>query len=426
MFTQNEQIAIIGGGLSGIAMALCLHELGISSTVYEMRVTEKGSRTAGGGMMIGANSLALLDKWGVYDKIVTKGYQFERLWYKNSQEETIDWFPFGSKERDSYGSLRIYRQQLLESVYETCREKGIQIHFDKKFARIMEETGSGVLFELTDGTVHAASMLVGADGIHSKVREYILPHVEQKFTHLMAVAYEVAASQLRIPADKDYKLPLQITSNKGVFILAPQTPDGNLLLAATQCSTPNRTRDEWEVFFDDKEGLKRLVQEHIDSYPDSVRSAMEHIDEETLNAWPYYLLPQLDTWTSQPHRRVVIVGDAAHGLPPTTGQGASQAFEDVYTLGLLISRLRAEPRLGWKEALAFWQNMRQTRIKDLWLLTKQLNNKRLPLDKQALLGGDEIWVNEMDRNPGQMDWLYQPKLAEPIEAWAKGSLERSV
>ena len=311
-------------------------------------------------------------------------------------------------------------------MYETCREKGITIHFHKKFARIVEETTTGVVFELSDGTMHSASMLVGADGIHSRVREYILPQIEPRFTHLMAVAYEVPASQLRIPADKNYKLPLQVTSTKGIFILAPQTPDGSLLLAATQCSTPNRTREEWEVFFKDKEGLRDLVRKDADAYPDSIRSAMEHIDEETLNAWPYYLLPQLETWTSQLHRRVVIVGDAAHGLPPTTGQGASQAFEDVYTLGLLIARLRAEPSLGWQDALAFWQKMRQARINDLWLLTKQLNNKRLPINKQALLTGDEIWVNEMDKDPGQMDWLYQPKLAESIDDWVEKSLESNV
>ncbi|EOO03550.1 putative kynurenine 3-monooxygenase protein [Phaeoacremonium minimum UCRPA7] len=426
MFSDNEQVAIIGGGLSGIAMALCLHKLDIPATVYEMRETERGERTSGGGMMIGANSLALLDKWDVYEKMVPRGYPFERVYYKNAQEETIDSFPFGSKERDGYGSLRIYRQQLLDAAYETCREKGINIQFNKKFSHVVEETDNGVTFELTDGTTHTAALLIGADGIHSKIRDYILPGVKPKFLNLMAVTYEAAAAHLRVPKDKDYKLPVQVTTDKGIFILAPQTPDGSLMLAGTQYSTPDRTREEWAALLKDTEGLKQLIRRDIDSYPDIIRSALENINGETFNVWPFYLLPQLERWTSQPHRRVVILGDAAHALPPTTGQGASQAFEDVYTLGLLIVRLRAEPKLRWEEALEFWQKMRQTRIDDLLLLTKQMNNKRLPMNQQALLSGDDIWVNELDKNPGQMDWLYQPKLTEQIDAWVAAALENGV
>lgn len=426
MFSDKDQVAIIGGGLSGIAMALCLHELGIPATVYELRETERAERTAGGGMMIGANSLALLDKWGVYEKMVPRGYSFERVYYKNAKEETFDSFPFGSKERDGYGSLRIYRQELLDSAYETCREKGIKVEFSKRFSRVVEETENEVTFELTDGTTHKAALLIGADGIHSKIRDYISPGVEPKFLGLMAVTYEAAAAHMRVPADKDYKFPVQVTTDKGIFVLAPQTPDGSLMLAGTQYPTPDRTREEWAALLKDTQGLKKLIRRDIDSFPDIIQSALENINEETFNIWPFKLLPRLERWTSQPHRRVVIVGDAAHALPPTTGQGASQAFEDVYTLGLLIARLRAEPKLRWEDALEFWQKMRQARIDDLLLLTKQLNNKRLPMTQQALLSPDDIWTNQLDKNPAQMDWLYQPKLVEPIDAWVAEALEKSV
>ena len=373
--------------------------------------------------MIGANSLAFLDKWGVYEKIVPKGYPFENIYYKDTNGETIDSFPFGSKKRDGYGGLRIYRQQLLDSAYEACKEKGIEIHFNKKFSRIVEETATDVTFELTDGSRHTASLLIGADGIHSKIRNHILPNIQPKFTNIMAVTYEVAAAQLRIP--KDYELPVQVTTNKGIFVLAPQTPDGSLLLAGTQYPTPDRTREEWTNLLNNKDLLKKLVRKDIDSFPDLIRSALEHINEETFNVWPFYLLPELEQWTS-PHRRVVIIGDAAHALPPTTGQGVSQAFEDVYTLGVLIARLCDEPRIKWEDTLVFWQQMRQARINDLLVLTKQLNNKRLPLDKQALLSESEIWVNDIKKNPGQMDWLYRPNLVETIDAWIAASLEKSV
>src|SRR4051812_13699573 len=108
-----------------MATALCLNSLNIPCTVYEMRASELAPRTAGGGMMIGANSLRILDAWGVYEKMLPLGYSFDVVHYKDAAEKTTDSFPFGSKVLYGYDGLRIYRQQYLECLYAVCREKGI-------------------------------------------------------------------------------------------------------------------------------------------------------------------------------------------------------------------------------------------------------------------------------------------------------------
>ncbi|KAI0906173.1 hypothetical protein F4823DRAFT_566024 [Ustulina deusta] len=128
----------------------------------------------------------------------------------------------------------------------------------------------------------------------------------------------------------------------------------------------------------------------MDTLPDIVKSAMEDINADSMIMWVFYSIPRLERWTSE-KRRAAILGDAAHAIPPTTGQGASQAFEDVMSLVLLLSTLKENPGIKWEEALDFWQKMRQDGIDDLLVLTKQLNNKRLPLEKRKLLGKGEVW-----------------------------------
>lgn len=302
-----------------MALAICLHSLGVPCTVYEMRRTEAGSRTTGGGMMVGGNALAILDQWGVYEKMLPKGYEFKYVYQKGPDEKTIDQYPFGGKDLFGYDGLRIYRQEYLDSLYEVCQAKGISIEFGARFTRVVEETDANVTFELSDGTTRTASMLVGADGIHSKVREYVCPGSTTKFMGMMAVTSEVATENLRIPEDKDYRFPLQIVTKFGMVAMAPQTPDGSQMLIGTQFPTEDRSREDWEKLFADKEGLKKILQKDLDKWPDMIKSGIENIKVEAMNVWPFQMLPPLPRWTSEPHRRVAILGDAAHALPPVSG-----------------------------------------------------------------------------------------------------------
>lgn len=266
--------------------------------------------------------------------------------------------PLGNKEVFGYQAIRIYRQELLNSLYEVCKEKGIPILFEKKFSRIVDETADGVTFELADGTTHFTRLLVGADGIWSKIRNYVCPGVAPKFTGIGAITYAVPSSQIRIPADKDYKFPVTVTTSNGAFVLAYQKPDGSEMLAGTQYPFEDRSAEGWQALLHDKEGLKAKIRTNQSAWPDLIQSALEEIDGDSMNVWPFYLLPHLDHWASVRHRRVVILGDAAHAVPPTAGQGASQAFEDVQSLALLIAKLRDHRELKWEDALEFWQAFR--------------------------------------------------------------------
>ncbi|KAI0478099.1 FAD dependent oxidoreductase [Xylaria cf. heliscus] len=425
MLYSTDNVAIIGGGLAGMAAALAFNELSIQCAVYEMRDTNAAPPTSSGALMLSPNALRILDRFGLYSKIKELSYAFDYVYYKDADEQTIDQYPLGDDHVFGYPALRIYRQSLLDVLYAACFERNIPIHFSKKFAEVIDESDTHVAFKFADGTTETASLLIGSDGIHSKLRDYVTPGVQKKFVGLAALTWEIPTKQLRIPKEKNYKFPVTILTANGAFVLAPQKADGSAMLAGTQVPLEDRDRDGWSKLFADKEGLVKLATANLEIWPDIAKSGMENINPETMNVWPFYTIPQLPNWASEKHHRVVILGDAAHAIPPTTGQGASQAFEDVMSLALLLSALKENRGLKWEDALQFWQKMRQDRINDLLVLTKQLNNKRLPLEKQKLLSKGDVWVDESAENPSQMAWLYVPKIEETVNSWVEETIATS-
>ncbi|KAF6831363.1 kynurenine 3-monooxygenase [Colletotrichum plurivorum] len=420
MSTPQDDVAIIGGGIAGMALALTLASHSISSTIYEMRPETPLPHHAGGGMMLCPNALRILDSLDLYRPLLERAYRFDYVYYKDGDEKTVDRYPLGGEAEFGYDAVRIFRQELVEMLARACRERGVGIEHGKKFTRVVSEDDEVVEFEFEDGTRKTARLLVGADGIHSRVRSgYVAPEVKPGFVGLAALTFAAPTAELRIPEDKDYKFPVSVASSNGVFVLAPQGADGGEMLAGTQMPLDEAQAGRREGLLADKEGLKAVLRRNEEAWPDVVRSALEGIRDETLNVWPFYMLPALERWAS-PAGRVVVLGDAAHAIPPTTGQGASMALEDAASLALVLKRTRESAgRVSWEDGVRFWQGIRRERLGGLVVLTKQLNNKRLPSQEMAKLPREEIWFEEGE---GQMRWLYVPEVEKKVEEWFKEQL----
>lgn len=371
--------------------------------------------------MLSPNALRVLNSLGVYQHISSKGYNFSNIAFKNREEETTDLYPLGDEHRYGYQALRIYRQILLDELRSIVHERDIPIIYGKKFSHVLSESSSEVSFAFTDGSSASASLLIGADGIHSTIRKYVSPSVSPGYSGMLAITCAVPLSALDFPPDKDYSiLPVTIHGKMGTFVFAPQDIDGSEVLAGTQKKYPEQTREEWDRLFFEKDELLALLSENKSAWPGVVQSALNAIPKETLSIWPYYTVPKLPSWISSSHcNRVLLLGDAAHAIPPTAGQGASQAFEDAFSLALLLSHQSSSksetPDLA--ATLGFWQTYRQERIDRVIKLTLKLNNTRLPEAERKLLDSGMIWNSETDM--GELDWLYN----HDIEKAVLGGLE---
>lgn len=366
--------------------------------------------------MLSPNALRILDVLGVYERIRGKGFNFETLEFKTYDGETTDRYYFGSEESYGYKALRIYRQKLIDELLLLTKEKGVSVEYEKDFSHVSSESADQVSFEFADGSKSSASMLVGADGIHSLVRRHIHPSITTIFSGVLAVTSVVQRPNTRIP--RDYHLPATILAKPGAFIIAPQAADDTELFFGTQRPYPDQNKAGWKKLLADKKELLCFLRKDLAEWPDVVQSILENVEADKITMWPFYMVPRLDRWTSDDHR-VIILGDAAHAIPPTAGQGVNQAFEDVYMLAMLLSKVGGSITLA--AALEFWYKYRQERVDRVLDLTKLMNAKRLPPAEQAKLQASEIWKGEgnVSDSGGQLRWLYVPNIDEHVSEWAQ-------
>ncbi|KAI9931802.1 hypothetical protein MW887_010381 [Aspergillus wentii] len=405
--SSTENIAIIGAGLSGLTLALALYQHGIPCTIYEAR---DAPLNIDGAVMLSPNALRILDILGVYERIRPEGYDFDHLHFRTPSDEPFDTYEFGDSKKYGYSGMRIYRHVLITELSAMIKEANIPINYQKKFQRVVSETTTDVTWVFDDGTTATATCLIGADGIHSRVRKYLYPELEPRFMNAMGVTAAVPTSQLQIP--EGYQLPVTIMNKlHGAFVIAPQLKDGSEVLIGRQKRAAQLDREGWNQLMNDKEWCVDFLRDGINDFPAIVQRAVSDISPSNINLWPFYMVPKLDKWSSE-HSRVIILGDAAHAIPPTAGQGINQAFEDVYTYALTLAK-RGDTSL--ERALKIWQQGRQERVDKLLELNAQIDKRRMPKasdQEESEAGGDF-----------DLEWLYKPELEAIVEKWLGEGLE---
>ncbi|KAG9668282.1 salicylate hydroxylase, partial [Aureobasidium melanogenum] len=401
---MSNEISIIGAGIAGLTLAISLHTQGIPCAIYE---TRPEPQDIGGAVMLSPNSLRLFDDIGIYDNLRRLGYSFDTLYFRDLAGSLKETYPFGSVEKYGYSSLRVYRFQLIDLLLGKVNENNIPIHFNRKFSHVVSETEDTVTWQLIDGTTKTSSLLIGADGIHSRVRKYMYPNLSPMFTGIAGITAAVPTANLKLPSP-DYKMPVTIVSpSYGAFVIAPQKPDGSEVLIGKQKRMTELTREEWRKFYADKRAAAAFLREDAEVFGDIAVTAASDIPHESINIWPFYVIPKLDSWSSD-NRRVLLVGDAAHAVPPSSGQGINQAVEDVVMLAILLGKGRSEKKdLGW------WQGFRQDRIEQILLLNARIDHRRLP----KVMGSEE---QDDDEQGFDLDWLYGIDVAAEVEKYVGG------
>jgi 2-polyprenyl-6-methoxyphenol hydroxylase-like FAD-dependent oxidoreductase len=396
-----DRVAIIGAGLSGLTLALALHKQSIPCTLYEARAS---ALNIGGAIMLCPNGLRILDYLGVYKRIRPEGYEFDKLYFRSPDDQPMDTYEFGGIEQYGYRAMRIYRHILIRELSAMVREAGIPIEYHKKFVRVLAETEKDITWEFSDGSTATATCVVGADGIHSRVRKYLYPDLEPAFTKMVIVAAAVPTSQLQVPTS--YSLPVTIMNKQhGAVFIAPQLGDGSEVMVGRQKRSEQQlTREGWDELLNNKEWCVEFLRQGADDFPEIVQRAVSDIAQEKIFLWPLSIVPKLETWTSK-HCRVVIVGDAAHAIPPAAGQGVNQAFEDVFTYSLVLARSDKD---SLERSLKVWQDRRQERVDKVLALNAYMDRRRMPS-----LGEEK----EAEDAPLDFESLYKPDFVEMVDAW---------
>ena len=185
-----------------------------------------------------------------------------------------------------------------------------------------------ILLNFANDFMKYATRVIGADGIHSRIRRAIYPDCAPIYSGQLAVTSSAQRSDMSFPASGEYKLPAFIFTNPGAFLMLPHDPKGEQAGIGTQWKFEERDKAGWATLAGDKNQLMDMLGSDYEHWPKIARSCLDMAKPEDLGIWPYSTLPRLNNWITADNR-IIIIDDAQHGIAPTAGQGACMAIEDA-------------------------------------------------------------------------------------------------
>jgi 6-hydroxynicotinate 3-monooxygenase len=316
------RIAVIGAGLGGLTAAGYLQRAGFSATVYEQ--TASFARI-GAGIVMGANAVRPLMHLGLGPALVAVGIKpdsfLSRSW---DTDETLYELVLDRASEQRFGGpfLNVHRADL-HDVLQTALRPGT-IVFGHRLAEL-EETADAVRLRFENGVAAEADVVIGADGIWSRVREIILGDEELRFTGRVAQRAIFPTQSIPGPRIRDctkwwgpdrHMLAYFMTARRDEVYLMGSVPAE--FWDSEQPSLPC-PRDDFIAAF---------AHFHAD-----LRRAVEVCGEVMM--WPIFDRERDDRWSDG---RVVLLGDACHPVRPYMAAGGSMAIEDA----VILSRCLAE------------------------------------------------------------------------------------
>jgi len=334
---------VIGGGIGGPAMALALQRAGIEPAIYEAH--EGSAAHVGSFLNLASNGLDALRTLGAADPVLAAGFPTPRMVMWSGTGKRLGEVANGAQLPGGIGSLTIKRGLLHQALRDEAARRRIPIRAGKRFVHA-ELVADGVVARFADGSVATGDVLVGADGIHSRVREVIDPtSPAPRYTGQLSIG-GIARGAGAPAAPGSYHMIF----GKRAFFGYAVAPDGEIYWFANVAEPAEPARGapmpppaHW------KRRVAELCAE--DAGP---ACAIVDATEDEVAATPIHDLPRVPVWHRGP---IALLGDAIHATSPSAGQGAALAIEDA----LVLARcLRDAPSTA--EAFAAYERARRARV----------------------------------------------------------------
>ncbi|RDW71053.1 hypothetical protein BP6252_07616 [Coleophoma cylindrospora] len=400
MESPISNVAIVGGGITGPALAIELLNAGIKSTIYEARPQ---NYDIGGSMVLTPNALLVTSRCGVYDELCETSWPHDTVQLMNLKGDALGSIVVGSVEKYGKSGLRMYRSTLRNTLLAEAARRGIEIVYDRKCASVKENPHSATV-EFEDGTSIDADMVIGADGVWSRIHPYLNPDSQPKFSGQMAV---LAMAPRNLIADPEEAIMFRLLIDKqGNFAHMPansQSGNQSVLFFST-FEVPDRDRDGWRKIESDTEGLKAMMQVFDqEGWPETARTLVTKTPAENFFSWPFHTVRLYDQWVSKTGR-IAVLGDAAHAIPPSAGQGAGMSLEDASTLAITLGQIN-QKGLDLASGLGRWEEHRKARIERVVERTQAKSNQRKNTKDDAEQAEKEKRMRAA-KDDDDLFWLY--------------------
>jgi len=339
------RVLVVGGGIGGLSATIALRLRGVEVDVVEINPRWD---VYGVGIIQPANAIRALDALGLAEQAVAQGYAMKGSRFFDSQGNLLGEVPALELLGPRYPAMNGLTRPKLHALFqEAVKASGADVRLGVTVDRVAEDGR----VELSDGSTGEYDLVVGADGIHSKVRGLVFPGApEPEYTGQIVWRYNVPR-----PADLE-TLDMYVGSNgKAGFVPLGRDVMYILYIEAVAADEVRMPADRLaDIFRERLAEFGGAVAEVRDRYiTDSAQVVVRPVES--------LLVPP--PW----HRgRVVLIGDAAHATSPHVGQGGAMAMEDAIVLAEEVTSGDVDA------ALERYVERRHPRCREIWEISRQI------------------------------------------------------
>ncbi|MDE1497134.1 FAD-dependent monooxygenase [Xenorhabdus bovienii] len=335
---KNPTALIVGTGVGGLSAAIALKNIGWSAQLFEK---SDSLRTSGSGLSVMSNASSAMQKLlGIDLDLKSYGAEIQNFEIRHKSGLLLKRLPMQEiSNQQGTPCVCISREKLQQSLLDQLGDTNIA--FGKRAVDYVE-TADGIQLNFDDGTVYHGDILVGADGFHSSIREAI-----QTKSIIQEAGYICWLALVK------YSHP-QITqgyvvhywgSGKRIGII--DIGNGWMYWWGTANMPPHKIKS-WQ-------GTNKDITEFYTGWPDIVHDIILSTDSSSIITVDAKDRTFPETWTKG---RVTLLGDAAHPMLTSLGQGAGLSIEDAAVLGYLLKNTD-----DYKKALKKYEAIRQPRAR---------------------------------------------------------------
>ena len=386
---RRLKIAIAGAGLGGLHAAAALARRGAEVVVVE-RAERLGE--AGAGIQVSPNGARMLARIGALSAVERRAFQPEAAEMRLGRSgATILRLPLGAAAERRWKApyLQVHRADLMEALEAAARAAGAEIRLG---AAVADASPEGALTLETGETVEA-DVILGADGVRSRVSAALFGAREPRFTGQIAWRGTVPARAL----------PKGLVRPSATVWVGP----GRHLVTyyLRRGDTVNfvavEERDAWTEESWSEKGDLGAMRAAFAGWSREATAVLEAAEECLL--WGLFDHPPLPAWRAG---RAALLGDACHPMLPFMAQGAVQAFED----GAALARLLSDEAVAPETALAAYEVVRRpraTRVQMVARANARLFHARSPLEQAARYAPIALGARlSSSLAMSRLDWLY--------------------
>lgn len=311
---QVKKVLVVGAGIAGLTLATALRRHGIEADVVEIQHNVR--QQPGVGLSMQGNSLAALGRIGLAAAVLRHSIPGTYLNIRRPDGALLAHQPIMPMGGPGYpGTAGISRSRLHEVLLDAAVDAGARLRLGTTFETLRDD-GACASVAFTNGSSERYDLVVGADGLYSKVRAQLFPEVKPRY--LGQAVWRAGVT--RMPGN--YTTELHLGGPFGVVGVCPVTEDFAYVYIVE--TSPAGTRYP-------EDQLARIMMDKLAAYssPVLMHAAAQLPRSDSISLRPLKALLVDKDWY---HGRIMIIGDAAHCGPPVLAQGAAMGIEDAVVL----------------------------------------------------------------------------------------------